>query len=160
MMIKLNIACQVEQRLDFEKTSGDHAMDLKEKCEEVMRMKGWKNEDLAAALDMTAPNLSSAKAGRRPMPYKALIKLEKLRGVDDHSIIEQLLKTAACVALAVVFLLMPGRENVAFASSSYSAPRAITQIIVFFVRRKIKRLSNAVQIFCRPLRSWRMIRLT
>lgn len=95
-------------------------MDLKEKCEEVMRMKGWKNEDLAAALDMTAPNLSSAKAGRRPMPYKALIKLEKLRGVDDHSIIEQLLKTAACVALAIVFLLVPARENVAYASDAYT----------------------------------------
>jgi hypothetical protein len=55
------------------------------------------------------------------MPTHALIRLERLRGTDDHSIIEQLLKTAACVALAVVLLLLPARENVAYASEAYAA---------------------------------------
>ncbi len=77
-------------------------MDLKAKCEAVMRERGWTNEDLANAIGMTPSNLSSAKAGRRAMPAASLIRLERLRGTDDHSIIEQLLKTAACVALAVI----------------------------------------------------------
>lgn len=132
-------------------------MDLKEKCEEVMRMKGWKNEDLAAALDMTAPNLSSAKAGRRPMPYKALIKLEKLRGVDDHSIIEQLLKTAACVALAIVFLLVPARENVAYASEAYTAAIDNNTNYGVFWSRVRSSLAALFQKLTRPLRSWGML---
>ena len=96
-------------------------MELDQKCQEVMEGRGWSQRQLAEALGITDKNLISMRRGRRPMPAHALIRLERLRGTDDHSIIEQLLKTAACVALAVVLLLLPARENVAYASEAYAA---------------------------------------
>lgn len=112
------------------------------------------NEDQAAAL--------AALLGKPEVMAECMAA--RTRRPETRAMWERAAKTlsmaTALSMVAVVLLLLPARENVAFASSSYSAPRAITQIIVFFVRRKIKRLSNAVQIFCRPLRSWRMIRLT
>lgn len=94
-------------------------MDLKSKCEQVMKDRGWSNEQLAEAIGMTPPNLSSAKAGRRAMPYQALIKLEKLRGMNDSEIVNELLRIAACVALAVVTLFVTAPLNTAEASTAY-----------------------------------------
>lgn len=70
---------------------------------------------------------------------------------------EMMIKHAACVALAAVLLLLPAHENAAFASSGYSTPRAITQIMVFLVRRRIEKLSDALQILSGPLCRWRML---
>lgn len=95
-------------------------MNVDQKCQQVIDSRGWSQRKLAEALGVSDKNLISMRKGNRPMPAHALIKLERLRGVDDHSIIEQLLKTAACIALAVVFLLVPSRENVAYASDAYT----------------------------------------
>lgn len=94
-------------------------MDLDRKCEEVMKSRGWSQRQLADAIGVTDKNLISMRRGRRPMPAHALIRLERLRGTDDHSIIEQILKTAACVALAFVVLLMPSEGNAAIESRAY-----------------------------------------
>jgi len=96
-------------------------MEIKTKSDEVMKAHGWTQRRLAEELEINETTLTNARAGRRPLPTHALIRLERLRGTDDQSIIEQLLKTAACVALAVVLLLLPARENVAYASEAYAA---------------------------------------
>lgn len=96
-------------------------MEMNERCANVMKMKGWTQRRLAEELGINETTLSNAIKGRRPLPTHALIKLERLRGIDDHSIIEQLLKTAACVALAIVLLFTTAPINDAVASSTYTA---------------------------------------
>lgn len=99
-------------------------MDLKQKCEEVMKSKEWTNEDLATYLGVSPSNLSSAKAGRRALPYQAIIKLEQLRGTKAEKIIDELLRIAACVALAVVVIFSTVGTNPAYASMTYEAGNA------------------------------------
>lgn len=65
--------------------------------------------------------------------------------------------TTALSMVAGVLLLLTGAGNSAYASSGCNEPRAITQIIVLFVRRKIAHLSHAVQIFRGTFRGWRML---
>lgn len=95
-------------------------MDLDEKCQEVMNSRKWSQRQLAEALGVSDKNLISMRKGRRPIPTRALIKLERLRGADDHSIIEQLLRTAACVVLAIVLAFWTDEQNKAMASTAYS----------------------------------------
>lgn len=127
-------------------------MELDQKCQEVMEGRGWSQRQLAEALGITDKNLISMRRGRRPMPAHALIRLERLRGTDDHSIIEQLLKTAACVALAVVLLLLPARENVAYASEAYAASIDNNTNYRVFWRRVRTSLAALFQKLTRPLR--------
>lgn len=82
-------------------------MELKEKCTEVMQRNGWTQRQLAQALQISPENLSHAKEGRRPLPAHALAQLERLRGTDDRSIVDQIIRTAGCVALVVVSLILP-----------------------------------------------------
>lgn len=127
-------------------------MELDQKCQEVMEGRGWSQRQLAEALGITDKNLISMRRGRRPMPAHALIRLERLRGTDDHSIIEQLLKTAACVTLAIVLLLLPARENVAYASEAYAASINNNTNYGVFWRRVRASLAALFQKLTRPLR--------
>ncbi|WP_350338128.1 helix-turn-helix transcriptional regulator [Thauera linaloolentis] len=94
-----------------------------------MKSRGWTQRRLAQELGLPEQNLTHIMKGRRGIPAHALIKLERLRGTDDHSIIEQLLRTAACVALAAVLFFGSASTNPAYASSSYSAEMPVIQII-------------------------------
>lgn len=94
-------------------------MDTKEKCAEVMRVRGWTQRQLAQELGIQEQNMTHVMKGRRELPTAALIRLERLRGTDDHSIIEQLLKTAACIALAIVLIFWTGEKNTVMASTAY-----------------------------------------
>ena len=132
-------------------------MNVDQKCQQVIDSRGWSQRKLAEALGVSDKNLISMRKGNRPMPAHALIKLERLRGVDDHSIIEQLLKTAACVALAIVFLLMPTRENVAYASDAYTVAIDNNTNYRVFWSRVLSRLAAIFQKLTRPLRSWGML---
>lgn len=96
-------------------------MDIDQKCKEVMERKGWSQRQLADELAISDKNLISMRKGRRPMPPHALARLERLRGVDDASIVDQIIRTAACVALAVVLLFGTGAENRTIASDTYAA---------------------------------------
>lgn len=104
-------------------------MDTKEKCAEVMRVRGWTQRQLAQELGIQEQNMTHVMKGRRELPTAALIRLERLRGTDDHSIIEQLLKTAACVALAIVLIFWTGEKNTAMASSPYAEKGKVMHII-------------------------------
>lgn len=132
-------------------------MELDQKCQEVMKGRGWSQRQLAEALGITDKNLISMRRGRRPMPTHALIRLERLRGTDDHSIIEQLLKTAACVALAVVLLLLPARENVAYASEAYAASIDNNTNYRVIWSRVRSRLAALFEKLTRPLRGLGML---
>jgi len=89
-------------------------MDIRTKSDELMKARSWTQRRLAEELGINETTLTNARAGRRPLPTHALIRLERLRGTDDHSIIEQLLKTAACVALTTaVFFAAPSPAEAA-----------------------------------------------
>ncbi|HRQ14962.1 MAG TPA: helix-turn-helix domain-containing protein, partial [Promineifilum sp.] len=89
-------------------------MDTNQKCQEVLDERGWTQRELASALGISETSLSNARHGRRPLPAYAIIKLEKLRGTDAETILQQLIKTAACIALVVVsFTLTPAPANAA-----------------------------------------------
>ncbi|MCV2216226.1 helix-turn-helix domain-containing protein [Thauera sp. Sel9] len=91
-------------------------MEINEKCEEVMKARGWTLRRLAEEIGMNENNLSAARKGRRTMPAHALIRLERLRGTDDHSIIEQLLRTAACITLvACAYLFNDSLQGIEYA---------------------------------------------
>lgn len=130
-------------------------MDVKEKCEEVMKSRGWTQRRLAQELGLAEQNLTHIMKGRRGITAHALIKLERLRGVDDHSIIEQLLKTAACIALASVTLILTTPANHAEASMIYSAERESNANYRGFGNRVRRMLSSFfklfAQAFCRQL---------
>ena len=104
-------------------------MDIKTKSDEVMKARGWTQRRLAEEIGINETTLTNARNGRRPLPTQALIRLERLRGADDHSIIEQLLKTAACVALAIVLIFWTGEKNTAMASSPYAEKGQVMHII-------------------------------
>ena len=94
------------------------------------------------------------------MPAHALIRLERLRGTDDHSIIEQLLKTAACVALAVVLLFGSGFKNDAMASMTYDQGIQTQYKLSCFWKRMRRALSTAIQELSSALRGFGMLRAT
>lgn len=91
-------------------------MDIKEKTDKMMSARGWTQRRLAEELGINETTLTNARAGRRPLPTHAVIKLERMRGTDDHSIIEQLLKTAACIALvACAYLFNDSLQGIEYA---------------------------------------------
>lgn len=133
-------------------------MDLDEKCQEVMNSRKWSQRQLAEALGVSDKNLISMRKGRRPMPTHALIKLERLRGADDHSIIEQLLKTAACVALAIVLIFWTGEKNTAMASNAYAAQTQHDAHYHAFWGRIRRALTAAFKVLAGTLGRWAVLR--
>lgn len=122
-------------------------MQLDEKCSEVMKGRGWTQRRLAEELGITEANLSSARKGKRPLPTAAVIRLERLRGVDDHSIIEQILKTAACVSMAAVTIFLTTAPEARAAQGI--APRHAQQCTLSRFR------NNASRYLSRIFRSFR-----
>lgn len=82
-------------------------MDIEAKCSQVMRRNGWTQRELATALGISETTLSNVLKGRRSLPVHAFVKLERMRGIDDKSIVDELIRAAASVA-AVVILFSPG----------------------------------------------------
>lgn len=132
-------------------------MDIKTKSDEVMQARGWTQRRLAEEIGINETTLTNARAGRRPLPTQALIRLERLRGTDDHSIIEQLLRTAACVALAIVLTLWTSPENKAFATTSYAGNVTRNADYRGFWIRVRNRLAAFVKKLKRPLPRWGML---
>lgn len=118
-------------------------MKLDEKCNEVMKGRGWTQRRLAEEIGISETSLSSARKGKRPLPTAALIKLERIRGVDDHAIVEQILKTAACAALAAVSIfLTPAPE--ARAAQGIAPSYAQVMHIIATLRRTLARYSERI----------------
>lgn len=109
------------------------------------------NEDQAAAL--------AALLGKPEVLAECMAA--RTRRPETRAMWERAAKTlsmaASLSALSFVLLLVTGAGNTAYASNGCNEPRAITQIIALFVRRKIARLSHAVQIFGGTFRGWRML---
>lgn len=104
-------------------------MDIDQKCQEVIDARRWSQRQLAAALGVSDKNLISMRKGRRPMPAHALIRLERLRGQDDHSIIEQLLRTAACFAMAFGIFFFAGVTQPTEAQAHFASYEDTIQIM-------------------------------
>src|SRR5690554_3360148 len=83
-------------------------MDTNKHCQEVIDARGWTQRRLAEELGISETNLIAARKGRRSLPTHAFIRLERLRGQDDHSIVEHLLRTAACFAMAFGIFFFAG----------------------------------------------------
>lgn len=132
-------------------------MNTIEKCAEVMKSRHWTQRELAKELGVLEQNMTHVMKGRRELPAHALAKLERLRGTDDRAIVDMIIKQAACVALAVVLLLMPARENVAYASEAYTAAIDNNTNSRVFWSRVLSRLAALFQKLTRSLRSWGML---
>lgn len=132
-------------------------MNTIEKCAEVMKSRHWTQRELAKELGVLEQNMTHVMKGRRELPAHALAKLERLRGTDDRAIVDMIIKQAACVALAVVLLLLPARENVAYASEAYTAAIDNNTNYRVFWSRVLSRLAALFQKLTRPLRSWGML---
>ena len=113
-------------------------MDTKTKCEEVLKKQGWTQKELADELGITPQNMTHVLKGRRGLPTPAFIRLEKLRGIKAERILDELLRTAACIALAVVVLLTTAVQNPAMASKTYNAEYQPIHIMVVLAESPLR----------------------
>lgn len=118
-------------------------MNTDEKCAEVMSGRGWTQRRLAEELGISESSLSSARQGRRKLPAHAWAQLERFRGVDDRSIVDQIIKTAACAMLAsVTIFLTPPQE--ARAAQGIAPSHAQIMHIMAVIRRSAERYSARI----------------
>lgn len=132
-------------------------MTTAQKCSDVMKAKGWKQRELAEALGVTETNMIHIMKGRRPMPVYAMAKLERLRGTDDRSIVDMIIRTGANVALVAVLLFWTGERNEAYASSTYMTSVDRNTNYRAFIRRTGRAIRSAAKVLSRTFGRRRML---
>jgi transcriptional regulator with XRE-family HTH domain len=131
-------------------------MEIDAKCSAVQAVKGWSQRKLAQEIGISEPNLISARKGRRPLPAHALAKLERLRGVDDKSIVDEIIRTAACclMTIGILFFSAPQeaaanqdvRQGVVSGNTNYRTFRMIARAIRRLILRQ-RRHATALHSF-------------
>jgi len=86
-------------------------MELRDICRKAEEKTGLSQNKLAERIGLEKTALSHALAGRRKLPAEAAIELWEITGIHPKEILAASARIAACIALAVVTLLVTPPEK-------------------------------------------------